>query len=229
MTFIWGTSNMFISLIESARRTQRSPGGALVSVVVHACVLSFAVHATANAGELMVKQPAETVPLVYIPVTPETRTTGKSNGGSTRELPRNAAHKATITISPIIPDSLPPIDSLAHAEPAESLFIGGTKRGDAHGNQVSAGSDSQEPLFASQVEKPAMPRAGNPIPRYPSLLESSRVEGNVLVQFVVDTLGVVDMRTFTVLECGESALRAIARIRAAENGASTRPRWAGAV
>ncbi len=57
-----------------------------------------------------------------------------------------------------------------------------------------------EPLFASQVETPAFSRDGNPSPQYPSMFESSRVEGHVLAQFVVDTLGKADMSTFKVLD-----------------------------
>jgi periplasmic protein TonB len=45
-----------------------------------------------------------------------------------------------------------------------------------------------------------MARDDNPIPNYPSLLESSRIQGTVLVQFVVDTLGRADMQSFKVLQ-----------------------------
>jgi outer membrane biosynthesis protein TonB len=58
---------------------------------------------------------------------------------------------------------------------------------------------SGEALFQFQVDKPAFQRDGNPAPKYPESLESSRVEGEVLVQFVVDTLGRVDTETFKVL------------------------------
>jgi protein TonB len=103
--------------------------------------------------------------------------------------------------SPIeIPERLPPIDSSTSTIPAESLFSIGRSGNDARGTTSTTGVDSGEPLFASQVDKPAVARDGNPIPRYPSLLESSRVEGTVLVQFVVDTLGNAEMRSFKVLQ-----------------------------
>jgi protein TonB len=50
------------------------------------------------------------------------------------------------------------------------------------------------------VEKPALPKENNPKPRYPSMLESARVAGTVLVQFVVDTSGRAEMSTFKVLK-----------------------------
>ena len=44
------------------------------------------------------------------------------------------------------------------------------------------------------------PHAGNPGPRYPDMLRSANVEGEVLAQFVVDTTGRADMSTFKVLK-----------------------------
>jgi TonB family protein len=55
-------------------------------------------------------------------------------------------------------------------------------------------------------------------PRYPEVLLASRVEGEVVVRFVVDTAGRVDARTFTVVRSShalfERAVRqSLARIR----------------
>ena len=54
--------------------------------------------------------------------------------------------------------------------------------------------------FENQVERPAAHRLGNPPPKYPPMLRSANVEGAVLVQFVVDTLGRVDSTTVHVLK-----------------------------
>ncbi len=54
--------------------------------------------------------------------------------------------------------------------------------------------------FEFQVEKQAAPNPINPQPRYPSLLRAAHVEGEVLVQFVVDTTGRPDVSTFKVLK-----------------------------
>jgi protein TonB len=50
------------------------------------------------------------------------------------------------------------------------------------------------------VEKPVVPAPGNSPPRYPEMLKSQNVEGEVLAQFVVDTSGRVEMNTFKVLK-----------------------------
>jgi TonB family protein len=57
--------------------------------------------------------------------------------------------------------------------------------------------------FEFQVTKPVLAKEGNPAPHYPRDLQSARFGGEVLVQFVVDTTGVVDMRTFKVLKSSD--------------------------
>lgn len=54
----------------------------------------------------------------------------------------------------------------------------------------------REPL----VDKMPSVAPGNPSPRYPEMLRSSGVEGEVTVVFVVDTLGRADTATFRVLK-----------------------------
>lgn len=53
--------------------------------------------------------------------------------------------------------------------------------------------------FEFQVEKPAQLVPGTPSPRYPDSLRTARVEGSVLVQFVVGTDGRADPSTFKEL------------------------------
>ena len=51
-----------------------------------------------------------------------------------------------------------------------------------------------------QVENEAQPLTYGPAPRYPDSLRVANVEGEVVAQFVVDTTGLVDMRTFKTLK-----------------------------
>lgn len=50
-----------------------------------------------------------------------------------------------------------------------------------------------------ETDKPALTVPGNPAPRYPRELREQNIEGEVLMQFVVDTLGQPDMRTVRLL------------------------------
>jgi periplasmic protein TonB len=55
------------------------------------------------------------------------------------------------------------------------------------------GAPSPGPILtAMTVEKPVLPLDGNPAPRYPTMLARAGVEGEVLLQFVVDTVGAVE-------------------------------------
>jgi TonB family protein len=71
----------------------------------------------------------------------------------------------------------------------------------AAGSPKPAGTPAtgKEPYFDFQVESPAKVRSGQG-PQYPKELRDAGIEGQVLVQFVVDSTGSVDMRTFKVLK-----------------------------
>jgi len=110
---------------------------------------------------------------------------------------------------------LPSLEVAAMDTLGKGLF--GAAGTNSHNVATSQGSDAGSPMIASQVDKPAVPRDGNPIPKYPSMLESSRIEGSVLVQFVVDTLGRADMSTFAIFESSNDLF--------AESFKTTLPRW----
>jgi TonB family protein len=63
---------------------------------------------------------------------------------------------------------------------------------------LSAPRDSTV-YFEFQVAKPVAVRPGNPGPRYPEELRARSIEGEVLMQFVVDTTGRVILGTLRVL------------------------------
>jgi periplasmic protein TonB len=201
VSFTWETPHMSINLIESKRVSQRSIGGTFVSIALHASLITLAVYATASAGEVGVKVPIDTVTVFYPPQPAErahsSTASARANHPTTPVLPR----ESRLHVPTDIPDKLPPIDSSLGALPAESLFASRDVPGSGKGGAGAiTGSDSGEPMFVSQVDKPAMARDGNPNPGYPALLESSRIEGRVVVQFVVDTLGRADMHSLKVLE-----------------------------
>ena len=66
--------------------------------------------------------------------------------------------------------------------------------------QPRTGLDGSQVYFEFQVEKQARELPGSPSPEYPAMLRSAKVEGEVLAQFVVDTLGRVEPGTFKVLK-----------------------------
>ncbi|MEO6210416.1 MAG: energy transducer TonB [Gemmatimonadaceae bacterium] len=209
---------MSINLIESKRVSQKSVRGTLVSIAIHASVITVAAYATANAGEASTRFVADTVHLVYT-ANPkvERRQSAPARRVAHSPVPQLPAKPPLVLEFPVaIPEAISPAAPIAPVTHAGSLF-GSSVAGDTAAVGVSAAGDGGEPLFASQVEKPALPRSGNPIPRYPALLESSRVAGVVLVQFVVDTLGRADMSTFRVVQASNELF--------ARSLESTLPKW----
>jgi periplasmic protein TonB len=100
-----------------------------------------------------------------------------------------------------VPDVLPDID-LSKKVTDEADFsgkgvAGGTSKGVVGG---TAPVNSDQPFFEFQVEKQVQQIPGSGNLRYPDMLRSANVEGEVLAQFVVDTSGKYEAGTFKVLK-----------------------------
>jgi protein TonB len=195
---------MFDNLIESQAKKQKRAGGTFMSAVIHAAVISAAVYATAHATDALDKPKAEKVEFV---------TVKKDEPPPPKETPKppppDVVMKAPppkgfqVLTAPIkIPDVLPDID-LSKSVTREEDFTGkgvagGTAKGIVGGTPQPV-NDNQT-YFEFQVEKQVAVQPDNPRPRYPDMLRSSNVEGEVLAQFVVDTTGRADMSQFKVLK-----------------------------
>ena len=87
--------------------------------------------------------------------------------------------------------------------------------------------NSDQPYFEFQVEKQVAQIPGQPGNlRYPDMLRSANVEGEVLAQFVVDTTGRYEAGTFKVLKSTSRAVHRCGEECAADACASIRPRSA---
>jgi protein TonB len=91
------------------------------------------------------------------------------------------------------------VGRLEHLELAHVGTAGGFAKGVAGGTPQAPVNENQT-YFEFQVEKQVSSVPGNVAPRYPDMLRSANVEGEVLAQFVVDTTGRADMSTFKVLK-----------------------------
>lgn len=60
--------------------------------------------------------------------------------------------------------------------------------------------NTDQPYFEFQVEKQVRTAPGSVQPKYPEALKVAKVSGEVLAQYIVDTTGVADTRTFKVLK-----------------------------
>lgn len=73
----------------------------------------------------------------------------------------------------------------------ESVMTATTRLGRSTG-PAALSSGTGAPLWASQVEKVALPHATNRSPDYPRILQAASIEGSVTMRFVIDTTGAVE-------------------------------------
>jgi protein TonB len=192
---------MFNQLIESQPKRQKMAGGTLFSIVFHTVVVVLAVIATANAGINKDKDKAEKINFVEM----------KKEAPKPKEPPpppKDVVMKAPppkgfqVLRAPVeIPIKIPEID-LSKKVTDEADFSGkGVKGGSGHGVEGGTGVvDPNQTYFEFQVEKPVVQVPGTASPRYPEVLRSSGVEGEVQAQFVVGEEGRADPSTLKILK-----------------------------
>src|SRR5688500_12836470 len=193
---------MFENLIETKPKKPQTAKQFVFSLVLHTVLIGAAVYGTLEAKEAIEKPKAEKVEFVEMkkeePPPPEKQPEPPPEIVAAPPPPKGFQ---VLTAPVKIPDVLPEID-LSKKVTNEDDFTGkGVAGGIAKG--VVGGTapvNTDQAYFEFQVEKQVAPASGNPGPRYPDMLRSANVEGEVLAQFVVDTTGRADMSTFKILK-----------------------------
>jgi periplasmic protein TonB len=179
---------MFNQLIESKAKKQKMAGGTVFSVVLHTFLIAGAVYATARAGVKDEKAKAEKIQFVEMKKEPP------------KEPPKEVPPKEVIVKPPPpkgfqvlrapvkIDIKIPEID-LSKAITNESDFSGKGVKGGTGNGVVGGIANTNQTYFEFQVERPAEMLQDSPKPKYPSVLESSGIAGEVQAQFVVRSDG----------------------------------------
>ena len=205
---------MFNTLIESKPKKQRTLGGLIFSGVIHAILGTGAVYGTLQAKEQLEKPKAEKVEFVEMKK--------KEEPPPPKEVPPPPKDVVMappppkgfqVLTAPVkVPDVLPDID-LSKKVTDEADFSGkGVAGGVAKG--VVGGTapvNTDQPFFEFQVEKQVQQIPGSGNLRYPDMLRSANVEGEVLAQFVVDTTGKYENGSFKVLKSSHDLFTAAVR------------------
>ena len=194
---------MLNNLLESKPQKQRSTGGAIMSGVLHVIIIALAVKATLNAGQ-KVEKAEQKIDFVEVkkdePPPPKDEPKPPPPDVTVAPPPPKGFQVLTAPVN--IPDVLPEID-LSKKLTNENDFTGkGAAGGRSNGvvGGVAPPVNSDQPLFEFPVEKPGVQAPNAAQPRYPDILKSAGVEGEVLAQFVVDTTGRAETNTFKVLK-----------------------------
>ena len=190
---------MFNQLLESKAKKEKMAGGTVFSIVLHTVLIAGAVYATARAGVKDEKAKAEKIQFVEMKKEPP-------------KVPDKPPPPKEVVVKPPPPKGfqvlrapvridikIPEID-LSKAVTNESDFSGKGVKGGTGTGVVGGVANTNQTYFEFQVEKPAEMLSDSPKPRYPSVLESSGIAGEVQAQFVVASSGKADMDSFKVLK-----------------------------
>lgn len=195
---------MLRTLIESRRTRSRNRGATAVSVIVHAAVITLVAAATAKASDETPRTRIDRDTVIYVKPVPRPQPEHRPTAAPTSRLPNPYTIPAPplthIDIPHTIPDGIPPVDLSLPPVDASSFSSSSTVPTDGGARGTQGSNDGYGALSAWQVDREVLPLDGNPKPVYPSMLQSGRVDGRVVAQFVVDTTGHVDMSTFRALE-----------------------------
>jgi protein TonB len=191
---------MFNQLLESKAKKERMAAGTVFSIVLHTVLIGGAVYATAKAGIKDDKAKAEKIQFVEMKKEPPP------------EKPKEAPPPKEAVVKPPPPKGfqvlrapvridikIPEID-LSKSITNESDFSGKGVKGGTGSGVVGGIANTNQTYFDFQVEKPAEMLPESPKPKYPSVLESSGIAGEVQAQFVVNSSGKADMDSFKVLK-----------------------------
>jgi protein TonB len=187
-------------LLESKARRQRRIGGMALSVGVHLAIIGAATATTVHARRL------EREPVIAVRVVPPAPHPVPTHPQPRRVTTDHAPTRGTtivveqIHITADIPTSLPTIDYTPRSTPDYVTGPSGTSSGTGvgprsivDGEATSDNTDWRGNDLLMRIVTPATPR-------YPESLRQAGLDGRVLVRFVVDTVGRIDLRSVQVVE-----------------------------
>jgi protein TonB len=183
---------MFKVLLESRATRPRRSGSTVASALLHGAVIAAVIGLARPhpGGAITPSEPPKQVE--YIPVRPQPRIERPTGQRATGGGAQTGRSLVTISITPL---ELPPID-LTIAEPviAEHVVLGPS---DGLKTDPSSGGGGL-PYGGGVIEERAVDRVPSvigraPEPRYPTPLREAGIQGRVVAEFVVDTLGGAEM------------------------------------
>ena len=181
---------MFDNLIESKKKKnpRKVFGVGFVSLTIHTAVIAGAVYATLHAGQTDTSVRVDTA-MVFI----DQQQQQKPPEQQPVQLDVPLKGFQTVVAPDVIPTNLPPVNLQEKFDPKDysgSGVEGGLATGMVLGNEVF--------MEAIVEEKPSV--LSGPIPVYPELLKQAQIQGRVVVQAVIDTLGRAEPNTVKILQ-----------------------------
>jgi periplasmic protein TonB len=219
---------MFGTLIESRAVRQRHTAGSLASILIHSAVITAGVIATARDMVTMAPESPVDPPLTFVrPMDPPPATSRPVQVSTASVAPVPLIQR--LTMPALVPVGIPPID----------LTVSPTQydvdRGPIGPSRILCDLDCSPRIVTDSAGRELwnsrdvmMRLLEEPVPpRYPESLRRAGIEGDVVVKFVVDTTGRVEMRTIEVMRSTHGAFtdavrETLARLRFAPGAVGER-------
>jgi TonB family protein len=187
------------------------------SALSHAVVLALAIGATRSAMDAARIAPPDDEILLFVPRPPEPAAP-----------PERAEKPATVvnladpppqgfqTVPPVteIPTVIPPVDLNQRTFDPRDFTGRGAEGGVADGVVGGNGPVRVDEIYEASTNVAGFDPAtvlSQPTPEYPPALASVGITGRVEVQFVIDTMGIVEPSSFEVVESTHKTFEAAAR------------------
>lgn len=204
-------------LLESRARRPRRIGTTVVSALVHAALVAGAVSLTLPTRVDARPHRDPLGPVIYT-VPPRPAPPSASASRHVLAVPVGPVfHQINVPVT--VPDHLPPID-VGPALPPDQIILGGPAISPSSpvGGGASGLAGTGGVVDELLVDRAPRLTGNAPDPKYPSSLRDAGIQGRVVVQFVVDTLGRAELGDLQVVETPhalfvESVRAALARYR----------------
>ena len=181
---------MFDVLIESKRASQKGKlfGTSLVSMLVHTGIIGGAVFATYTAASTDTGPKVDTA-LVY--VQPEQK---QPDQPPPPQLDVQFKGFQTVVAPTDIPTNIPPVNLQEHFDPRDFSGVG------VEGGSGTGIVPSADAVLSVDVVQEKPERLAGPAPVYPPLLQQAGIEGTVMIQAIIDTMGRVEATSLKVVQ-----------------------------
>jgi TonB family protein len=181
---------VFDVLIESKKSSQkgRLAGTSIASLFFHTVVIGGAMWATLSAGQTDDSLKVDTA-MVYIQQEQK-----QPDQPPPPQLDVQFKGFQTVVAPTDIPTNIPPVNLQEHFDPKD--FTGVGVEGGV-GNGIVPSGDAVLSVDVVQ-EKPE--RLAGPVPVYPPLLSQAGIEGVVMVQAIIDTMGRVEPNSLKIMQ-----------------------------
>lgn len=189
-------------LLESRARRQRRAGGMALSIAAHLAIIGAVTATTVHARRptrdqiVAVRLAPPARPAPPTPVEPQQQRTIAHNASQgVRDI---VVDRIPIPID--IPNGLPPIDQIPSPIPNYETAGIGTPSGGATGARSIVDGEGTPDNTDWRGSDLLMRIVTSGTPRYPESLRQAGVDGRVVIRFIVDTVGKIDLSSVQVLQ-----------------------------